>query len=256
MASFSVQLYSVRDALAADLPGTLARLATIGYTQVEPYDFVARADEFAAGFAEHGLTAPTAHAPLLSTDQDAVFAAAEKLGIGTVIDPYIPAEQWQDAQTVRGTAERLNAAAEKAAEHGLRVGYHNHAWELESTIEGTTALEYFASLLDPEVVLEVDAYWAVVGGQDPAALVRRLGQRVIAVHLKDGPVSADTSSQLPAGQGAMDLWAVLDAAQALEVGVVEFDSYAGDIFEGVEASLRYLEAGPAAAEGSTGAGAR
>ena len=243
MTSYSVQLYTVRDAVAADLQGTLGRLAQIGYTRVEPYDFVARADELAAGFAEHGLSAPTAHAPLLSTDQDAVFAAAVKLGIGTVIDPYIPAEHWQDAETIRGTAERLNAAAKEAAEHGLRVGYHNHAWELESTVEGTTALEYFASLLDPEVVLEVDAYWAAVGGQDPAALVRRLGQRVIALHLKDGPISTDTSAQLPAGQGAMDLWAVLDAAEALEVGVVEFDSYAGDIFEGIEASLRYLEAG-------------
>jgi sugar phosphate isomerase/epimerase len=251
--TFSVQLYSVRAAVDADLAGTIARLAEIGYTQVEPYNFAARADELAAALAQHGITAPTAHAPLLSADQDEIFAAAKRLGIGTVIDPYIPAEHWQDADTIRDTAARLNAAAKKGAEHGIRVGYHNHDWEISSTVEGTTALEYFAGLLDPGLVLEVDTYWAAVGGQDPVALLERLGERVIAIHIKDGPVTQDKQAQLPAGQGKVDIWGVIGAAKNLEVGVVEFDDYAGDIFDGVAASLRYLEAGaPADAE----AGAR
>lgn len=252
--TYSVQLYSVRDALEADLRGTIARLARIGYTQVEPYNFVARADELAAALAEHGLAAPTAHAPLLSADQDEIFAAAKRLGIGTVIDPYLPAEHWQDAETIKDTAARLNAAAKKGAEQGIRVGYHNHAWELASAIEGTTALEYFAGLLDPEVVLEVDTYWAAVGGQDPTALLGRLGDRVVAIHIKDGPVNEDKKAQLPAGQGEIGIWRVLAAAKDLEVGVVEFDDYDGDIFDGLSASLHYLEAGaPSSAESNSGA---
>ncbi|AMM31229.1 xylose isomerase [Sinomonas atrocyanea] len=252
--TYSVQLYSVRDAIEADLPGTIARLAEIGYTQVEPYNFAARAEELAAAFAEHGITAPTAHAPLLSADQDEIFAAAKRLGIGTVIDPYLPAEHWQDEATIRDTAARLNAAAKKGAEHGIRVGYHNHDWEISSTIGGTTALEFFAGLLDPGLVLEVDTYWAAVGGADPAALLARLGDRVVAIHLKDGPVDHDKKAQLPAGQGKVDIWGVIAAAKDLEVGVVEFDDYAGDIFEGVAASLRYLEAGaPSSAEATSGA---
>lgn len=246
--AYSVQLYTVRDAIESDLPGTIKRLAEIGYTQVEPYKFAERAEEFAAAFAENGITAPTGHAPLLSADQDEIFAAAKRLGIGTVIDPFIPAERWQDADSIRETADRLNAAAKKGAEHGIRVGYHNHAWEAESKIEGTTALEYFAGLLDPEVVLEVDAYWAAVGGEDPVALLERLGDRVAAIHIKDGPVNDDRKAQLPAGQGEVDVWGVIGAVKNLEVGVVEFDDYSGDIFEGVAASLRYLEAGPAKAE--------
>lgn len=254
--TYSVQLYSVRDAIGTDLPGTIARLAKIGYTQVEPYNFVASADQLAAAFAEHGITAPTAHAPLLSADQDEIFAAAKKLGIGTVIDPYLPAEHWQDADTIRDTAARLNAAAKKGDEHGIRVGYHNHDWEISSRIEGTTALEFFASLLDPEVVLEVDTYWAAVGGEDPAALLTRLGDRVVAIHIKDGPVNHDKQAQLPAGQGEIGIWRVLAAAKSLEVGVVEFDDYAGDIFDGVAASLAYLEAGApsAGAQASVEAG--
>ncbi|MET7474256.1 sugar phosphate isomerase/epimerase [Streptomyces sp. NPDC005648] len=239
----SVQLYTVRDALQNDLPGTIRRLADIGFTQVEPYNFAAQADELAAALAESGVTAPTGHAPLLSGDQDEIFAAAGRLGIGTVIDPYLPPEHWQNADTVRAIATRLNAAAKKGAEHGIRVGYHNHWWELETKIEGVSALEYFAGLLDPELVLEVDTYWAAVGGEDPAALLKRLGDRVVAIHIKDGPGTQDMNAQVPAGQGTMDVWGIIGAAASLEVPVLEFDGYAHDIFDGVSESLRYVQAG-------------
>ncbi|MEV8148166.1 sugar phosphate isomerase/epimerase [Arthrobacter sp. NPDC080073] len=240
---YSVQLYNVRSAVEDDLPGTVRRLAGIGYDHIEPYDFVARAEEFARAFADNGVSAPTGHAPLLSQDQDEIFTAAKMLGISTVIDPYLPAEHWQNADDIQATAAKLNAAAKKGGEYGIRVGYHNHQWELESSIEGQTALEYFESLLDPELVLEVDTYWAAVGGQDPVELLKRLGTRVVAVHIKDGPVNMDLRAQLPAGQGQMDIWGAINAVPGLEVGVVEFDDYAGDIFEAMEASLRYLEAG-------------
>lgn len=253
--NFSVQLYTVRDALETDLPGTIRRLADIGFTQVEAYDFVARAEELAEALAEAGVTAPTGHAPLLSGDQDEIFAAARRLGIGTVIDPYLPAEHWQDAETIRGVAARFNAAAKKGAEYGIRVGYHNHFWELSSKIEGTTALEFFAGLLDPELVLEIDTYWVAVGGEDPVALVERLGERVVALHVKDGPATEDMRAQVPAGQGTLDTWGIIGAAASLEVPVVEFDDYAADIFDGVSASLRYLQAG-APAQSTAEAGAR
>ncbi|MFS0718707.1 sugar phosphate isomerase/epimerase [Arthrobacter sp. 1P04PC] len=246
--SYSLQLYTLRNAIAEDLPGTIKKVSAIGFTQVEPYNFVATAAELGAALAENGLTAPTGHAPLLSQDQDQIFAAAKDLGITTVIDPYLPAEHWQDAGDIQSTAAKLNAAAKKGAEYGIRVGYHNHAWELESSVEGQTALEYFAGLLDTDVVLEVDTYWAAVGGQDPAALLDRLGDRVRFIHIKDGPVTADTKAQLPAGQGKIPVWEVIGAAHALEVGVVEFDDYSGDIFDGIAQSLAYLNAGSASAQ--------
>lgn len=247
--SYSLQLYTLRNAIAEDLPGTIKKVSAIGFTQVEPYNFVATAAELGAALAENGLTAPTGHAPLLSQDQDQIFAAAKDLGITTVIDPYLPAEHWQEAGDIQSTAAKLNAAAKKGAEYGIRVGYHNHAWELESSVQGQTALEYFAGLLDTEVVLEVDTYWAAVGGQDPAALLERLGDRVRFIHIKDGPVTTDTKAQLPAGQGKLAVWEVIGAAHALEVGVVEFDDYSGDIFDGIAQSLAYLNAGSASAQG-------
>jgi sugar phosphate isomerase/epimerase len=243
--SYSIQLYTLRDALQEDLPGTIRKVAEIGFTRVEPYNFVATAAELGAALQENGLTAPSGHAPLLSQDQDQIFAAAKELGIGTVIEPYITAEHWQTVEDIQATAAKLNAAARKGAEYGIRVGYHNHAWELESTIEGRTALEYFAGLLDPELVLEVDTYWAAVGGQDPAQLLQRLGDRVKFIHIKDGPLTTDTKAQQPAGQGQVAVLEVIAAAASLEVGVVEFDDYSGDIFDGIAQSLAYLQAAEA-----------
>lgn len=238
--SYSLQLYTLRNAISEDLPGTIRKVAEIGFTQVEPYNFVATAKELGAALKENGLTAPSGHAPLLSQDQDEIFAAARELGITTVIDPYLPAEHWQNAEDIQATAARLNAAAKKGAEYGIRVGYHNHAWELESTIEGRTALEYFADLLDPELVLEVDTYWVAVGGQDPVDILTKLGDRVKLIHIKDGPLNTDTKAQQPAGQGKAPVLDVIAAAKSLEVGVVEFDDYAGDIFEGISESLAFL----------------
>jgi sugar phosphate isomerase/epimerase len=244
--SYSIQLYTLRDAVAQDLPGTIKKVADIGFAQVEPYNFVATATELGTALKENGLTAPSGHAPLLSQDQDEIFAAARDLGINTVIDPMVPADLWQDAQNVQATAAKLNAAAKKGAEYGIRVGYHNHAWELESTVEGRTALEYFESLLDPEVVLEVDTYWVAVGGQDPVDILAKLGDRVKFIHIKDGNLTTDSKAQQPAGQGKVPVLEVIAAAKSLEVGVVEFDDYSGDIFDGIAESLQFLNSNTAA----------
>ena len=99
------------------------------------------------------------------------------------------------------------------------------------------------------VTLEVDLYWAATAKQDVPALLGRLGDRVKALHLKDGfpgpdptdaqfdPTSLD---QRPAGQGEVPLLESLAAAPATEFAVIEFDHYEGDIFEGIAESYRFL----------------
>jgi sugar phosphate isomerase/epimerase len=241
MASRSVQLYSVRQEFAADPAGTLSRLAEIGFTQVEPYGVVENLDTLRTGLPANGLTAPTAHAQLIGADQEAVFAAAAELGIAVVIDPLVKPELWQDPADIAATAAAINSAAKLANGHGVRVGYHNHWWELESRIGDRSAFEVFAEQLDPEVVLEVDTYWATAGGEDAPALLRRLGDRVHAIHVKDGGLNTDASGQVPAGSGQVPIPEVLAAApQALRV--IEFDAFDGDIFAAIAASYAYLAA--------------
>jgi len=239
MSELSVQLYTVRDALAQDFDGTLGKLASFGFTQVEPFALLNFADELRNGLARNGLTAPTTHMHLVDEDQDAIFALAAELGIQIVIEPYVDPDRWQTEADVSEIASDLNAAATKAADRGVQVGYHNHHFELESKISGVHALEVLADRLEPAVVLEVDTYWAYAGGADVPALLSRLGDRVVALHIKDGDGTLDTSKQVPVGSGVLPVWDFIAAApEALRV--VELDDSQTDLLEAVRASREFL----------------
>jgi sugar phosphate isomerase/epimerase len=238
----SVQLYTVRTALADDADATLAQLARLGFTAVEPFQLPQFGEALKSGLARHQLAAPTTHARVLGHDQDALFALAAELGIGIVIEPRVDPARWQSADDVARVADDLNEAAVRAAEYGVRVGYHNHNQELESVIDGRHALEVLADHLAPEVVLQVDTYWAYAGGADVPALLRRLGDRVVALHVKDGDGSLEPKRQVAVGSGTLPIWDIVEAApDALRV--VELDDTEGDVLEAVRASREFLLAG-------------
>jgi sugar phosphate isomerase/epimerase len=240
--ALSVQLYTVREHLADDLPATLNRLAELGLAHVEPYGLTNYAPALRTALAASGLTAPTAHQHFVGTGaEEEIFATAAALGVGTVFDPRVDRQRWGSVADVTAVADDLNAAAAVAARHGVRVGYHNHAQELEIVFDGTTALEVLAAHLDEAVVLEVDTYWAAVGGQDPVALLQRLGNRVQAVHIKDGPATPDVLDQVAVGSGGMPVREILEAApNALRV--VELDDTRGDRFQAIADSCAWLRA--------------
>lgn len=121
----SVQLYSVRQPLVDDFAGTMGRLADIGLTRVEPFGMLEFADQLRTALPATGLTAPTAHQALDNDELEATFEVATELGIGTIIHPYCPPEQWTTRADVERLAELLSAAAIAAAVHGLQVAYHN-----------------------------------------------------------------------------------------------------------------------------------
>jgi sugar phosphate isomerase/epimerase len=239
MSELSVQLYTVREALAEDFEGTLGKLASFGFTQVEPFAFVNFADQLRSGLSNNGLTAPTAHVHLVGEDHAAICELAAELGIETIIEPYVDPTRWQAEADISEIASELNEVATKAAGYGIRVGYHNHHFELESKIAGVHALEVMVDRLDPEVVLEVDTYWAYAGGADVPALLTRLGERVVALHIKDGDGTLDTSKQVPVGSGVVPVWDIIAAApEALRV--VELDDSETDLLEAVRASREFL----------------
>ena len=239
-APLSVQLYSVRDAIAADPAAALERVASVGFTTVELFGFVDRADEYASLLPAFGLTPSSGHASLLGRDLVPAIEAAKKIGITTLIDPMVAPERWTNSDDVVALATELNAIARIAADEGITVGYHNHWWEFQ-TMDGTTAFEAFADNLDAAVVLEVDTYWAAVAGLDAAALLRRLGDRVRFIHVKDGDLSRDNLAQVAVGSGRMPVADVL-AASPQAVRVVELDDFAGDVFDALADSVAFLTA--------------
>jgi sugar phosphate isomerase/epimerase len=144
-----------------------------------------------------------------------------------------------DADAIARLAERFNAAAELAKGRGMEVGYHNHWWEFDHDVDGEVPYDRMLSLVDPSVFVEVDIYWVQVGGKDPAAVVSALGPRARFLHVKDGPLEPKTP-MTAAGDGAVDLPAVLAAGVHAEWHVVELDECGTDMFEAVEKSHRYL----------------
>ncbi|MBF4562127.1 sugar phosphate isomerase/epimerase [Microbacterium sp. VKM Ac-2870] len=264
----SVQLYTLAKEFSADMGGSLDKLAAIGLRNVEAFDFVSRPAQIRAALDASGLASPTGHAPLLSDTlwtpdgeiptpaPEVVFAAAAEIGMTTVIDPFVAPERWRTADGVADIAERLNRAAEKAAEFGLSVGYHNHAQEFVADFDGASAYERFVALTDERVQLELDLFWALTGGQDVPALVSSLGDRLVAVHVKDGVVPAsnpwapgadafgsDSLDQRHAGTADVPLAEALRAATALRYAVIEYDKAPGDVFEDVAASYAFLRDG-------------
>jgi sugar phosphate isomerase/epimerase len=236
----SVQLYTVREALAADLDGTLARLAEIGFRQVEPFGLTEKADELAPALAKHGLSAPSTHAKVVGGDIEAVLAAAATTGTKLVVEPHVDQARWTTVEDLAGIAAELNAAAARAADAGVTIGYHNHQFELETRVGGRPALEVLADHLDDGVALEVDTYWAVVGGVDVPELLGRLGSRVKAVHLKDGDGSLDNKKQVAFGTGDLDVTSILAAAGGVDLGVLELDDTTGDMMTAVSDSYTNL----------------
>lgn len=234
----SVQLYTVRDHLDTDAAGTIEALAAMGFTAVEPFGLPDLAAPVREAIAAHGLATPTAHGSILARTAETLQAATE-LGVQTIIEPYQDPARFADRASIAAVAAELTAAAEAAAVHGIAVGYHNHDAELSNTVDGVPALLVLAELTDPSVVFELDAYWAAVAGVDPAEIATALGDRLIAIHVKDGDPSGTVEQQVPAGQGSVPLAEVLAAAPHARP-IVEFDIIPGEGLDAIATSARWV----------------
>jgi sugar phosphate isomerase/epimerase len=237
----ALQLYTVREKLADDRKGILARIAGFGYGAVEPFNIRGDPAGLRADLDAAGLLVCSVHATPSGEEAAALLRAARTLGAGTVIVPHMPPARFADRATVLALADELNQIAARTADQGLRLGYHNHDFELSSIVDGRPALEVLAGALADQVVLEVDTYWAAVGGQDVPALLGRLGDRVRYLHVKDGPVTRD-DPMTAVGAGRMPVAEILAAASSAEWHVVELDQCATDMMTAVGESLAWLAA--------------
>ena len=223
MPTISIQLYTLREALEADRTGTLAAVAAMGVDEVEPFG-IENFDWLPAALAEAGLKAGSAHAGIVQRPAD-VLAAAKTLGVSTVFQPSPdPRNAFESAEDLASFAAALNAQVDAFAAEGIRIGYHNHDWEFTAPkIDGQTPYDYFVSLLDPRVVLELDTYWVAAGGIDPLSLCEKYGERITHLHVKDGPVEGGHGvANVVLGTGAMDVPTILSASPN-RTWVLEFD---------------------------------
>ena len=182
----ALQLYTVRDQLATDRAGILKRVAGYGYGAVEPFGITNDPQGLRADLDAAGLSVCSVHAVPIGADAGAVIAAARTLGADTVIVPYLPPPRFADADGVREIAAELNEASARLAGEGMRLGYHNHDWELAPKEGSKTALELlFEAAEGSPLTWQVDLAWLVRGGADPKAWMERYRARVVSAHVKD-----------------------------------------------------------------------
>ena len=212
-----IQLYTVRREMQRDLPGTLARIAEIGYREVEFAGYFGRAPaQIRSELAAHGLTAPSTHLPyeLIASGWDRALDDAAAAGHQYVTVPWLPAEARRTLDGWRTVADRFNQAGEQATARGLRFAYHNHDFEL-ARIDGVVPFDVLLERTDPRHVgFQMDVYWLVKGGGNPLEYLRRHPARFSMLHIKDSAGPPD-HAMVDVGDGVIDFGAILrlDRAQ-------------------------------------------
>lgn len=244
LGAIGVQLYTVRQAMAQDVEGTLARVAQIGYREVEFAGYFDRTPKAVrAALDAAGLTAPSAHIPFesLGNQWSQTLEAAHAVGHRYLVVPSIPEEQRKTLDGYRRVGEVFNRAGEQARQAGIQFAYHNHNFEFPP-MEGQVPYDVLLGDSDPHLVqLELDLYWLVNAGGDPLAYFARWPGRFPMVHVKDMD-GTPQHGMTDVGGGVINFKGIF--ARRDQAGIhhffVEHDNPASP-FDSIGASYRYLQ---------------
>ncbi len=265
-----IQLYTVRNAFAADPDGTLQRIAEIGYKELEfpapdilsKYVSVANdlgmkttSTHILPGFVTGNWKAAEAFGvkkPENYTMDDIINDCVKNKVPNVVIAILWPGER-ETLDDFKSVAENANKVGQKCKDAGLQLYYHNHSFEFKPT-DGTTPFEAMMSVFDPQLVKnELDVFWVTVGGQDPVKLINRYPERIKMLHLKDfkaGIPGNYTTFDTPedafrsVGSGTIHFKDILEVAHKTGVQrcFVEQDySTDMDIFQSITDSYNYIQ---------------
>jgi sugar phosphate isomerase/epimerase len=211
----SIQLYTLRS--LNDLDTVLDTVAEAGFRHVEGVG--AHLDDAAnvkARLDARGLTFSSSHVSLaaLRERSDQVIKACKLLGFAQLFMPAVPPDQRDmGAAGWRALGRELGALATRFADQGIRLGYHNHNWELKPKDGTTTALELiFAEAEGSPLSWQADVAWLVRGGGEPETWLRRYQNRLASAHVKDiapAGTKLDEDGWADVGAGTLDwrrLW--------------------------------------------------
>ncbi len=259
MAKLGIQTCNVQNHMREDPIGTFRELAAAGYRYVEVSNFDTEHDK-GAGF----------HMPASELNKFLDDVGIRIISI--MFDPFDHLDElceyqceignhnvvfsrdfYQNRDEVLRRAEWLNQTGATCAKHGIQFHYHNHFHEfMKLPGEEKTIWEMLLENTDPDLVkIEIDTFWAMRGGVDPAEEIRRLGKRVSMIHQKDYTKGHGHEIYLPArvipgeemcravydrienkdtfceiGWGIMDIQRIIDAGNesgALEYFILEQD---------------------------------
>ena len=251
--NIGLQLYSLRDSIKKDVPGTIAKVTKMGYKFVEPagyangkfYDMEPAA--FKALCDANNLPILSSHTGRNAPDSanyeetmawwDACIDAHAAAGAKYIIQSSMGRAAYESLAGLKAYCDYFNEVGEKCNAKGIRYGYHNHDKELSTKLDGQTVYDFMLSNTDPtKVMFEIDLYWAVVGGANPVDYFNKYPGRFELWHIKD--------KEEIGASGMMDFAAIwAGAAQSgLKYGIVEVERYNFDQFTSCKKSIDFLNA--------------
>ena len=199
-----LELYSLREDMKCDIPGTLARVRQMGFDHVEvPSLYGLTAPEFRRALDQAGLkaTAVVSSYEDLQTNLSNVQRNLDTLGARWALLGWIPHGKDFERSDVDRSSKDMNIWAAALARSGYKFAYHPHGYEFHPTPEGTL-FDALANATDPVTVkFELDTFWIVWPGQDCVDLMKRYSTRFRLLHLKDlrrGVKTGDLSGFAPA----------------------------------------------------------
>ncbi|MEZ4829827.1 MAG: sugar phosphate isomerase/epimerase [Bacteroidia bacterium] len=251
--SMAIQLFTVRDLVAKDLEGTLEKLVSMGYKELEIYGyngtfFGKTPQEFKTILKNTGVTVVSSHHTTglamkskgtLTDGWDKAIEDLDYVGAKYMACAYLfPNER--TTEIYASLPDLLSKSGEKTAAAGIQFAYHNHDFEFEK-YNDTLVYDYLITSTPSNLVkMELDLYWIVKAGHDPIEYFNKYPGRFPLWHVKD--LEAGTKDITEVGHGVIDfdkIFAARDKA-GLKKWFVEQDVSKGDMLESIQFSYDYL----------------
>ena len=221
-----VQLYCFRHLLEQDFDQTLAQVATLGYAGVEFagwYDYADRPAELRALLSGHGLQVAGAHLGLPVLEGDELQRSIDfhgELGNTNLIVAGLAAERRTDRDEVLRTAETFTAIQEELRKHGMRTGYHCHAYSFRQDMGGDTVWDLIAQNTPSDMILQLDTGNAANGGADVVKVINDNPGRINSMHVKPYLQGAEEPFEAFIGDDGLPWQQIFDRSE--EVGGIEW----------------------------------
>lgn len=229
----SLELFSVRKSLSADLEGTLKKVKSYGYEAVEfagTPEFPA--ERYAAALKEAGLWCSGWHypyQPLFGTDEEFEEAVRfhQTAGNKHIIVPWVPDEMLKTYDAICKTAEKFNEVAAKLAKYEMYTGYHNHSAEFKILPEnGKTIWSTLREKTVPDFIMQLDTGNALNGGADVNAEIFAAAGRAQIIHLKPYSLEKGYETMIGDPGDSIDYAAILPFCKekgGTKVFVIEYE---------------------------------
>lgn len=257
-----LQLYTVRDQMTADVPGTLKKVSDLGYKYVELADYANgkfygyTPEEFKKLVNDLGMEIISSHTQVegagVTLESAKVMAEDHaKIGAKYCIQPWIVEEMRTSVASYQRMAANWNQIGQVMKNAGLQFGYHNHNFEF-ATVEGKVPyFDVMLAELDPNlVIMELDMFWATKAGHNPVDLINKYPGRFQLFHFKDAYTNQPPFYEVikddiaPVGEGIVNFKEILAVRETagMKYTIVEQDqSRDNDIMGDIQKSITNLK---------------